>query len=68
MRGKLSFATQCFFSLKVLIDASLTEVSGKRRLVDVHHSGIFGKLSFLVQHYSALKVDYDPGRSTWWRC
>ena len=45
-----------FFLPKVLLGASLPEVSGKRRLVDVHHRGIFGKLSILVQHYTALIV------------
>ena len=33
---------QRFFSPKVLLDASVMEVHGKRHLVDVHHHDIFG--------------------------
>ena len=35
----------------------MTEVSGKRHLVDAQNRQIFGKLSSLVHHYTALKVD-----------
>ena len=52
LKIKIAEGMKCFKrffpSLGVLLDTSLTEVSGRRHLVDVHHDGIFEKLSFLV--------------------